>query len=240
LPGDPVEKLQPIIDYTGKLTGIDKAVAVSEGFPISYRGYRQEEAETAAALLVDISETTKSFLASLGEKRSETGEVIISLANNNALAITEYENLLVGFRGHQGQVVEALKAAIRYLAGRTVSCPYCKADLTLETYTCPKCGKTVPFTAEKCPFCGTDLKVKKCPKCGRPVSSDGRKVRIAKPKSALYMAVGEGAVMGAGIGLLTGISASSTLLGVIAGVVSGTVIGYLVYKLSGEEYIVEE
>lgn len=235
-----VHEITRIQEFFSKLNGIDSFIAVEEeGFPLAFHGLNQDEADAAAALAVDLYTASSEMLRDILGRKQAGREIILVLDENTIIDVVKARNLLLSARGSRKPVEESIEVAASYLEGNRVSCPYCTRDLTLETYKCSKCGKTIPFKSNVCPHCGTMVRIKKCPHCGKLTTGDGRRVRLERPPEARNLAVLEGLVGAVVVGSLTLLATGLAPVAVAAGLAGGASLGYMAYRYSRPEYIVE-
>jgi len=225
--------------FLSRLDGVESHVIVDEeGFPLEFSGLTKEEAESHAALAVDLVTIVGEHARELiGEKGGN--EVIVDAGEGKAIDVVRAKEILALVKGSRQPAEEAARTIAAASAGHRVTCPECGADLTLETSKCPSCGKTIPFTSPHCPHCGADTRFKKCPSCGALVSYRGRRVVKRRSPRSLGLAAVEGGIGAAMFGALAfaaGLPAAATLAAALLG---GLAVGAAVYALGGEEELVE-
>jgi len=224
--------------FLSRLDGIESHVIVDEeGFPLEFSGLTKEEAESHAALAVDlvtiIGEHARELIGEGGN------EIIVDAGEGKAIDVVRAQEILALLKGARQPAEEAARAIAMASAGHRVTCPECGADLTLEASKCPSCGKTIPFVSPHCPHCGADTRFKKCPSCGALVSYRGRRVVARRSPRSLGLAAIEGGIGAAMFGALAfaaGLPAPATLAAALLG---GLAVGAAVYALGGEEELVE-
>ncbi|MEB3852042.1 MAG: zinc ribbon domain-containing protein [Desulfurococcales archaeon] len=228
---------QRVSSFVSQLDGVNALVVVDEeGFPIEFTGISQEEAEEQAALAVDLSLAVSEHL-----HRSGGGprEVIVDLGGGEAISVARVRDLLMLLRGLR-RPVEAAVEAVGRAASSPLRCPHCKADLTLEAYKCPHCGRSVPFTSRTCPHCGAYIEYKKCPHCGGLLSSSGKPARTARDPAVSRMAILEGVVGGAVLGVIAAVAGASGALIAAAAVAGAAGAGGLVYLAAPKRVVPAE
>ena len=234
---DVAEAAQHVADFASKLDGVDMFVAVSEGFPIAHAGVDKEKVDDAAALAVDIAISSEVALENVIGRKSR--EVIVVLGEGRVIHVVKARELLMLFEGLRQPVDDAAVASVEYIEGRVVKCPYCGHQLQLEVYKCPSCGKTIPFRSNACPHCGAPTRYKPCPKCGNLVTSDGRRVRVAKAGEATVFVATEALIGAAVAGASVWLATNNPLAGLLAGALGAGAAGALAYKLAPSRYVEE-
>jgi len=222
-PGGEADPITRVAEFFSHIDGVDFAVIASQdGFPLSFTGVEREETDEIVSLAIDLENVSRNYLEKLarGEGPREGGRgILLEYGEGRVIDISRVRDLLV-IAGGGKPVIDASRAAVMFLSGKTVECPYCGADLTLEKARCPRCGRVIPFIADRCPHCGADVRVKKCPHCGRPVTHMGGRVALKRPPIAAAFASSLG-VAGGALALLAsyllGASTPITLASAVAG-----------------------
>jgi len=226
--------------FLSRLDGIESHVIVDEeGFPLDFSGVSKEEAESHAALAVDlvtiVGEHARELIGEAGGN-----EVIVDAGEGKIIDVVRAREILALVKGARQPAEEAARTIALASEGHEISCPNCGANLTLEVSKCPSCGKAIPFTSPHCPHCGADTRFKQCPKCGALVSYRGRRVVKKRSPRSLDLAAVEGGIGAAMFGALAFAAGASTGVAVAVALLGGLAVGAAVYVLGGEEELVEE
>lgn len=234
---DIAEAAQRVAEFTSKLDGVDMFVAVAEGFPIAHSGIEQDKVDDAAALAVDIAISSEVALENIIGRKSR--EVIVVLGEGRVVHVVKARELLMLLQGLRQAVDDAAVAAVEYIEGRPAKCPHCGHELQLEVYKCHSCGRRIPFRSNACPHCGAPTRYKPCPRCGNLVTSDGKRVKLAKTGEATVFVATEAVIGAAVAGAAVWLATSNPLAGVLAGALGAGAAGVLAYKLAPSRYVEE-
>ena len=225
----PLETIAKIKMFLSSLDGIETFVASHEGLPIETYGYdNPQKAETEAALSEDLLKaSTDMITTALGEK--PPNRISLLLEQNKTIEIIKFRELVLTIRGRADPINHATIPILKTLKNEKIVCPYCGADLTLETSKCPSCGASVPFLSPQCPHCKADLTIKSCPHCKKTITYDGKKVIISKEITNKQLLVFDSILVGT-IGTMIGWLAKPSIITAIIGGILGASGTYLLLR----------
>ncbi len=226
-------------EFVEKLDDVEKYVAILEGFPIVFTGFNEEEAESVAAMAVDVMSAGTTF--AVGENKNVAfKEILAVMDENRVIDIAKVREAIILLEGKREPVESTMSVVLRYINGERIRCPWCGADLTLEVYKCPRCGATIPFASSRCPHCGADVSIKSCVKCNNLIDINNMKKvvkKIIKNKNYIASEAGLGGLI---TGLLAFMFTENPLASVIAGIVGGGITWFIADKNAPVEEKIEE
>lgn len=223
-----------INSYLSALTGVEKYVIVSEGFPIYWsRSLDQSKAEELAARAID----TINGAAPLRGSNNEYFIVSTETADTY-MAVTMIKDLLILAEGEPDVVRRSLYNLYRHFSGG-LRCPWCGEDLSLHTFKCPSGNHILPLGMTSCPFCHKNITSIECPKCEKKLSPYLRRLIARRPLHALVMGLTL-LVMGALLIFFGYMLEKTSPIGGYISMASALIIFWLSYNTIKQKEIIEE